>query len=73
MCGEAAANPAMMPLLIAFGLDEFSVSPSLVPECRCKLNNWKLKDALYIADHVMKLKTKSEVLSYLDKKSTIIQ
>ena len=25
MCGEAAADPALTPCLIAFGLDEFSV------------------------------------------------
>ena len=26
MCGEAAADPKLIPLLLAFGLDEFSVS-----------------------------------------------
>ena len=30
MCGEAAADPLMIPLLIAFGLDEYSVNPVLV-------------------------------------------
>ena len=25
MCGEAAADPKLIPLLLAFGLDEFSV------------------------------------------------
>lgn len=31
MCGEAAANKLMIPLLISFGLTEFSVSaPSVL-------------------------------------------
>ena len=34
MCGEAAANPNMIPLLLAFGLDEFSVSLAKVLETR---------------------------------------
>lgn len=34
MCGEAAANPDMIPMLVEFGLDEFSVSPSAVLKTR---------------------------------------
>ena len=28
MCGEAASDPMMIPLLLAFGLNEFSMSAS---------------------------------------------
>ena len=28
MCGEAAADPMLIPLLISYGLDEFSVAPT---------------------------------------------
>ena len=34
MCGEAAAEPEMIPKLIEWGLDEFSVSPTSVLEVR---------------------------------------
>jgi len=34
MCGEAAADINIIPFLLACGLDEFSVSPKLVPETR---------------------------------------
>ena len=40
MCGEAAANPGMIPLLISFGLDEFSVSPSRILETRKNIAGW---------------------------------
>ena len=34
MCGEAAADPKLIPLLLAFGLDEFSVSATSVLKTR---------------------------------------
>ncbi|GKT35757.1 phosphoenolpyruvate--protein phosphotransferase, partial [Aduncisulcus paluster] len=34
MCGNAAADPAMIEKLIEWGIDEISVSPSKVLECR---------------------------------------
>lgn len=41
MCGEAAADGALIPKLIEWGLDEFSVSPNLVLKTRkeiCEFN-----------------------------------
>ena len=41
MCGEAAENQRMIPVLAAMGLDEFSVSPSMVLKVRktlCSIN-----------------------------------
>ena len=37
MCGEAAADPAMIPYLMAWGLDEFSVSSSAVLRTRAAI------------------------------------
>ena len=39
MCGEAAADPMLIPLLISFGLKEFSVGPTSVLQTRglCRL------------------------------------
>ena len=34
MCGEAAANPELIPKLIEWGLDEFSVTPSSILQTR---------------------------------------
>lgn len=41
MCGEAAANKELIPMLIEWGLDEFSVSPSSILQTRkiiCNIN-----------------------------------
>lgn len=66
MCGEAAADPALTPCLIAFGLDEFSVSPEKVLATRKNISVWSSEDAIAVADKVMSLGTAEEVKQYLD-------
>lgn len=39
MCGEAASNNTLVPLLLAMGLDEFSMNSVKVPEIRWLLDN----------------------------------
>lgn len=66
MCGEAAGNPNMIPLLIAFGLDEFSVTPSNILETRKIISTWSMKDAKEVEEVVMNLWTDKEVTNYLN-------
>lgn len=61
MCGEAAADPLMIPLLLAFGLDEFSVGPSSVLTARKLISQWTASDAEALARQVMALPTEAEV------------
>lgn len=65
MCGEAAGDPLMHPLLIAFGLDEYSVSAAAVLKTRRSLSKWSRKHALEVAEKVLKLKTEREISEYL--------
>ena len=65
MCGEAAADPMMTPLLISFGLDEFSVSPGAVLKTRYNISKWSKKDADKVTETVMKCKTAAEVMKIL--------
>ncbi len=65
MCGEAAADAKMIPLLLAFGLDEFSVSPASVLSARKAIASWTDADAQALCDAVMSLTTADEVLNYL--------
>lgn len=44
MCGEAASNTKLVPLLLAMGLDEFSMNSSMIPKTRCALNNMKYEE-----------------------------
>ena len=65
MCGESAADPALAPLLISFGLDEYSVTPRSVLEVRANLAQWTQGEADAVAAHVMALDTETAVQAYL--------
>lgn len=65
MCGEAAADPLLIPLLLAFGLDEFSVSATSVLKTRKIISQWTIDEAKEIAEKALTLKTESEVVEYL--------
>lgn len=65
MCGEAAADPLLIPLLLAFGLDEFSVSATSVLKTRKIISHWTIDEAKEVAEKALTLKTESEVVEYL--------
>ncbi len=71
MCGEAAADPGLIPLLMCWGLDEFSVSSASVLASRAQIHRWHEKDFRRIADEAMGLSTASGVEGYL--KATVNQ
>lgn len=65
MCGEAAADPKLIPLLIAFGLDEFSVSATSVLKTRKVIASWDTENASALAEKVMAATTVDEVMGIL--------
>ena len=65
MCGEAAADPLMIPLLMSFGLDEYSVNPVLVLTARCIISKWTKAEADVLAAKVMAMDTKEEIVATL--------
>lgn len=65
MCGEAAADPLLIPLLLAFGLNEFSVSATSVLKTRKIISQWTIDEAKEVANKALTLKTESEVVEYL--------
>ena len=66
MCGEAAADPLLIPLLISFGLGEFSVSAPSILRTRKVISQWSKDEADELAEKVLKLKTKDEVKAALE-------
>ncbi len=67
MCGEAAADPKLIPLLLAFGLDEFSVSATSVLRTRKNISENDIAQCKVLADKVMQCTTEEEVLDILTK------
>ena len=65
MCGEAAADPKLIPLLLAFGLDEFSVSATSVLKTRKIISDCDVGACKELAEKVMQCITEEEVLKLL--------
>ena len=65
MCGEAAADERMIPLILNFGLDEFSVTVSRVLETRKEIASWSSKEVKEITENVMNYSEEKEVSNYL--------
>ena len=65
MCGEAAADPLLIPILVSFGLGEFSVSAPSILRTRRIISEWTKAEADALAEKVMKLKTATEVKAML--------
>jgi phosphotransferase system enzyme I (PtsI) len=65
MCGEAAADPMLIPLLISFGLKEFSVSATSVLATRKEISKWTKAEADKVAEKVMAMTSEKDVCEYL--------
>lgn len=65
MCGEAAADELMLPLLLAWGLDEFSMSASSILKLRKRILNYTVEEATEIANKALEFVTEEEIRAYL--------
>jgi phosphoenolpyruvate-protein phosphotransferase (PTS system enzyme I) len=61
ICGEMAGEPLYAIVLVGLGLEEFSVSPYLVPEIKTIIRATTFAEARELADICMSLATPSEV------------
>ena len=65
MCGEAASDPMMIPLLLAFGLNEFSMSASAILRARKMVTEYSVQELQAVADKAMRFATTAEVDQYM--------
>lgn len=68
MCGEMAGEPTFALLLLGLGLDEFSVSPSAVPDVKKVIRSIVLSHAQEVAQNSLALSTGKEVEAFAKKK-----
>ena len=66
MCGEAAADPLLTPLLLSFGMDEFSVSATSILTTRKVISQWTMEEADAVAQKALTFTTEAEVKAYLE-------
>ena len=65
MCGESAGDQMMIPILLGFGLDEFSMSPISILRARRLINSVSEKDMQALSDKVLEFGTAKEIQSYM--------
>lgn len=67
MCGEAAADPLLEPLLISFGLEEFSMSAPSILRARKTISQWSKQECNELAERALSLSTSAEVKALLEE------
>jgi phosphoenolpyruvate-protein phosphotransferase (PTS system enzyme I) len=61
LCGEMAADPTVLPLLIGLGLTSFSMSPAAIPVARGVVEQLDTASARRLASRVMRQATVADV------------
>jgi phosphotransferase system enzyme I (PtsI) len=64
MCGEMAADPIVVPILLGMGLREFSLDATSIPIVKAAVRSLTVGDARATVDEIMRLPTASEVEAY---------
>jgi phosphoenolpyruvate-protein kinase (PTS system EI component) len=65
MCGDAAADPAMLDFFLGVGFRVFSVEPAQIPDMKRSLPGKSLADAQRVAQTLLGMETVAEVESFL--------
>ena len=65
VCGEMAADPLAAPLLLGLGVEEFSLSPPLIPELKRAIARWTLPEAEALAREALQAQSSEAVRQVL--------
>jgi phosphotransferase system enzyme I (PtsI) len=63
MCGEMAAEPLAIPILLGLGLDEFSMNSPVIPQTKEIIRSWDTRQATLLAEQALQCETPGEVES----------
>ena len=61
LCGEMAADPALLPLLVGLGLRDFSMNPGAIRVAKQALAQVRIDEMRALARRVLKLPTAAEI------------
>lgn len=65
MCGEMAGDEIAIPILLGFGLDEFSMSASSILHARAQISKLSKAEMTKHIDHILTLTTSADIESYV--------
>lgn len=63
VCGEMAGNPAGFLILLGMGVDEFSMSPVIIPEMKKLITSVTFQQVYYVVNKILGLATVGEIKS----------
>ena len=69
MCEEVASDPLLVPVLLGFGLNEFSVSATAILATRKVMSLLTMDECKALVDEVMQLETEAEVKALLEERA----
>ncbi len=67
ICGEMAAEPAYVLVLIGLGLDEFSMNPIAIPKIKKILRKVKVSETRVLTERLFQFATATEIKRYVRK------
>lgn len=65
ICGETAADPLMVPILVGLGLRKFSMNPQAIPVVRNLIRHLSYRESEQVAKRALAMATAREVEEYL--------
>lgn len=65
LCGESAADPTMIPLLIGLGVREFSVAARHIPLVKHTIRKWRILEACRLAEGALEFASSQELKQFL--------
>ncbi len=68
ICGELAADPLAVPVLLGLGVTSLSVNPVSVPEVKEEVRRWSLEAARALAQRALELPTAAAVRDLVRKR-----
>jgi phosphotransferase system enzyme I (PtsI) len=72
MCGELAGEPLAAPILLGLGLDEFSMSPPMVPVLKQILRNLNAGEMKSLAEEALQLESPEDIQQFVKEKVSFI-
>ncbi|HJH21688.1 MAG TPA: phosphoenolpyruvate--protein phosphotransferase, partial [Pseudomonas lactis] len=66
VCGELAADPLAVPVLVGLGVDELSVSARSIPEVKARVREFSLSEAQGLAQQALAVGSPAEVRALVE-------
>ncbi|MBF8263188.1 MAG: ptsI [Parachlamydiales bacterium] len=68
LCGESAADPVMIPLLLGLGIREFSVASRNIPLVKHIIRKWRILDACQLAEQALEYYCADDLKHFLEER-----